>query len=52
MAQAKPACGSHPHGCNANVLSIQYNNCMIGSIITIISCYTGMFPVGTPAVGH
>ena len=25
MAQAKPACGSHPHGCNANVLSIQYN---------------------------
>ena len=25
MAQAKPACGSHPHGCNADVLSIQYN---------------------------
>ena len=25
MAQAKPACGSHPHDCNADVLSIQYN---------------------------
>ena len=24
MAQAKPACGSHPHDCNADVLSIQY----------------------------
>ena len=27
MAQAKPACGSHPRDCNAGVLSIQYN-CM------------------------
>ena len=25
MAQAKPACGSHPHDCIAGVLSIQYN---------------------------
>ena len=25
MAQAKPACGSHPHDCNAEVLSIRYN---------------------------
>ena len=25
MAQAKPARGSHPHDCNADVLSIQYN---------------------------
>ena len=31
MAQAKPACGSHPHDCNANVLSIQYNT--IGGVL-------------------
>ena len=33
MAQAKPACGSHPHDCNADVLSIQYNTYHIGIII-------------------
>ena len=29
MAQAKPARGSHPHDCNADVLSIQYNTILV-----------------------
>ena len=33
MAQAKPACGSHPHGCNANVLSIQYNTILVQKLL-------------------
>ena len=39
MAQAKPARGSHPHGCNANVLSIQYNIFVFYSLMIYIIEY-------------
>ena len=38
MAQAKPACGSHPHDCNADVLSIQYNNVNMIRRVTVSEC--------------